>query len=237
MGTVGVTINGRYLQYRTYENAANDQYRGWVDLSKDGIPGEVSDYTKVELKNSAGTVVNNAVDVNSLWTGPYYFGRWNSTTSSVDYSGPSLSSGYSVRFPAGDLPAGNYTYEVTTSEGDIVSDTFNFPGIEELPFALSATMSNEWLVGNSLKLTWSNPVGDYDQIRIFIYDDDTGSDVLYVNLPPTAEELTIPAEWIEVMGDFYDLGDNVLWQVQTRSYTDDGVNYARGLSNMVYIQD
>ena len=132
---------------------------------------------------------------------------------------------------------GNYTYEVTTDDNDIVSDTFNFPGKEELPFVQSATMSNEWIDG-SLKLTWENPAEDgYDQIQIYIWDDDLGADVLYVSLPPNVEELIIPVEWVEIMNDFYNLGDNVVWQVQTRSYTNEGMNYARGYSNFVLIQD
>jgi len=237
VGTVGVSIDGYSLQYRNFENAASNRYRGWISLTKDGIPGEVSDFTKVELKNSAGTVVNEPVDVNNLYPGSYYWGQWNNSTNSVDFSGPYVDSGYSIRFPAGDLLDDNYTYEVTTSEGDIISDTFNFPGKEELPFVQSASMSHEWLPDDSLRLTWINPVViDYDQLRIYIWDEDAGVDVAYINLPTDVDEVTIPAEWIEIMGDFYDL-NSVWWQVQTRSNTNEGLNYARGYSSGVQIQD
>jgi len=233
-GTVGVSIDSQYLQYRTYSDANDNKYRGWMSLTKDGIPVEVSDITKVELKNSTGAVVNETVDVNDLWIGASFGGGWNSSTSSVSFSGPFLDCGFSIRFPGGvELPAGNYTYEVTTSEGDIVSETFNYPGKKELPVVQSANMSSEWL-GNDLHLEWVNPAGDYDQLRVVLRDEDWNE--WYIRLPTDVVELTIPAVWVQNFVDLFE-STTLYWRVQTRSYTNDNVNYARGYSDDLQIPD
>jgi hypothetical protein len=89
----------------------------------------------------------------------------------------------------------------------------------------------------SLKLSWTNPAntapGDYDQLRVVIKDQSAG-EMLYVRLPANVNEITIPADWVKILQDSYTL-TTVIWQVQTRSYTGEDMNYARGNSDWIII--
>jgi hypothetical protein len=94
-------------------------------------------------------------------------------------------------------------------------------------------MNYEWLGDGGLRLTWSNPPGAYDQLRI-VLTDQTGNDILYVQLPTDKEELVIPREWIQQISALIH-PVSVGWVVQTRAYTntDDHNNYARGISDTI----
>ena len=225
VGTVGVTIDFNYLQYRTPAGV----YRGYIELTKDGIPVEQADINQIELKDSNGDPVTlvpvNPVDNYFLST--YFYGMWNPATASVDFSGPASPVGFWTAFGAA-LPADDYTWEVTTSDDKLVSATINYPGQKVLPVVDIATMSSQWPGDGSLELSWTNPPGDYDQLRVVIRDDN--SEILYVRLPPNVETMTIPSEWVEIFDKFYEPITNPVWQVQTRSYTAEGMNYARGYS-------
>ena len=230
--TYDVFTIGGYLQYRTRSDASNE-YRGWLEFTKNNNPIDVSDITLIELKDGTG----NPVPINdpTFYADSSFWGGWNDTTSSVDFSGPHYSSGFSIGFPAEtNLPAGNYTYEAITSIGDLLTLTRNFPGETILPVVDAASMNYEWLIDGGLRLTWSVPAsGAYDQLRIVLMDQDW-SDLLYVRLPVDKEELTIPGGWIQQMTNFKN-PSAAIWLIQTRSYMADGNNYARGYSDVVNI--
>jgi hypothetical protein len=236
VGTVGVTIDLNYLQYRS-SNTFNGNL-GYVELTKDGIPVAQSDIQKIELKDSSDALVN--LDSVASYPTTYFYGMWNSVTGSLDFSGPTSYTGFVIRFPAGyDLPADNYTLEVTTSDNKLVSKQINYPGQKVLPFVDSGTMSSQWLADGSLKLSWTNPANippyDYDQLRVVIMDQNAG-EMLYARIPVNVNEMTIPSDWVKIMQDFYSL-TTVIWQVQTRSYTPEDMNYARGNSDWIIIPD
>jgi hypothetical protein len=152
----------------------------------------------------------------------------------VDYAGLTPESGFLVKFPEEtDLSPGWYTYEVTTDQGDLLSTQVNYPGPITLATVRAADMDWEWLDSGSLNLSWTNPAGDFDQIRVVLYDQKDYSDLLNVKLPPTTSSLTIPAEQIQNIIDLNNT-ENAVWVVQTRSYTDTS-NYARGISNEVIL--
>jgi len=232
VGKVGVTIDLNYLQYRTPSN----EYRGYFELTKDGIPVVPADINKIELKDSNGASVN--LDSVEFSPTTYFYGMWNPATASLDFSGPASYAGFIMHFPGGfNLPADDYTWEVTTSDNKPVSKQINYPGQKVLPFVDSATMSSQRLVDGSLKLSWinpaNNPPGDYDQLRVVIRDQNAG-EVLYARLPTNVNQMTIPSDWVNIIEDYYSL-TNTIWQVQTRSYTVEDMNYARGYSNWVGI--
>ena len=231
VGTVGVAVDFNYLQYRT-SNSFNGN-KGWIELTKDGIPVEQSDIQKVEIRDSGGALVNT--DTVSFLPSTYYVGVWNPVTASVAFSGPVSTAGFFINFPGGfNLPADNYTWEVTTSDNKLLSMQINYPGQKVLPIVDSTTMQSEWQPDGSLKLSWTNPPGDYDQLRVYITDDNAG-EMLYASLPTNVNEMTIPNNWVDILGNFYSSPANVRWQVQTRSVTAENMNYARGLSDSLVI--
>jgi len=223
VGTVGIEIGFNYLQYRTPSN----QYIGWIQVYKDGIPPEASDIT-IELKDSDDDIVD--ITWNSLYY-ESYIGEWNYSTSSVDFSGPTYFSG----FVGGgfEFPAGNYTWEVTPSGGEVVKEPISYPGKKELPLVDSVTMESVWDVDGNLILSWTNPPnnppGDYDEVVVKLISDVDVTEMLIVYLPTDVSEMTIPSEWVEILEKFFET-TFVKWWVQTRSHTDDeGMNDARGV--------
>jgi hypothetical protein len=225
VGTEGVTIGFNYLQYRTPAN----RYLGYLDIYKDGIPSEASDVTKIELKDSNGDTVNTTMG--GLGINTYYIGEWNSQTSSVDFSGLTFWAGYSITFPDGfELPADDYTWEVTTSDNKLISKQITFPGQKVLPFVDSATMQSVWQPDGSLQLSWTNPVNTADYEELSVVLNTVGASMLWIYLPVDKNEVTIPSDWVEILEKFYD-PTTVSWQILTRSYTVEDMNYARGISN------
>ena len=229
--TYDVFTIGGYLQYRTFSDGSNI-YRGWLEFTKNNNPIDASDITQIELKDSAGNPVT--IDNYAFFADSYFWGSWNDSTSSVDFGGPNYSHGFSIRFPVEtNLLAGIYTYEATTSQGDLLTLVRNFPGETILALVDVASMEYEWLIDGGLRLTWSVPAGGtYDQLRVSLVDQDSNG-LFWVRLPADKEELTIPAEWIQQATDLIN-PSSAIWQVQTRSYAN-GNNYARGFSGGVNI--
>jgi hypothetical protein len=231
--TYDVWSIGGYLQYRTYSDAGNNKYRGWLDFTKNNNPIEESDITNIVLEDSLGS----AVSISSYTfyaSNTYFWGQWNESTSSVDFSGPHSYSGFSISFPGdASLSADDYTYEATTSQGDTLTLTIDFPGGKPLsPVVDVATMDYEWLSDDSLYLTWSIPAGTFDEFRIVLLDQDW-NDLLSVRLPSDRTELTIPSGWIQQIADLNNPSSSN-WQIQTRLIVDN-YNYARGISDNVEI--
>jgi len=220
-----------HVHYRTYSDGSNE-YKGWLGFTKNNQPIQASDITKIELKDSS----NNPVPLGGtqFFSSSYFRGWWNSATSSVDFRGPEFDSGFGIGFPVDtSLAAGTYTYEATTSGGDLLTLDRYFPGETISPVADKNSMNYQWLGDGALYLTWTVPTGSYDRLRIDLYTQDD-DDMLYVNLPPDKEELTIPAEWIQKMTDLKN-PSSAKWVIVTRSIEGGGNNYARGYSDTVTI--
>jgi len=229
-----ITFDFAYLQYRTRENG-DHYFRGWISLYQNGNVIDESDIGTIELKDANGDTI--FIEGASFWADAYYFGNWNANASNVDFS-PTLDSGFSIRFNDSltTLSPGNYTYEVTTTDGDLLTKTVYYPGEKDMPCVDDDSMAYEWQQDGSLKLTWDPPaVTDYDEIRVVFDDQDEigkwGS-LVYIKLPADADEVIIPSAQIQKIEN---LDDPVLvhWVVKTRSYTDDRNMYARGYSDTV----
>ena len=194
----------------------------------------VFSYTSVKLKDNVGNPVS--ISSTTFSASLYFWGQWNKSTSSVDYSGPFQDSGFSIRFPGEtNLAAGNYTYEATINQGNLLSLTKYFPGEVIMPIVDVASMNYEWLSNGDLRLRWAIPVGNYDDLRIVLEDQD-GDNFLFVKLPANKDEVIIPVEWIRQITNEKN-PSFARWRVQTRSYTKtvDNNNYARGHSDRVEI--
>jgi hypothetical protein len=229
-GYGSISIDYGYVQYRSYENSDSNAVRGCLSLLKNGNPISENDISTIELKNSDGDTVpltqvfymENAIE-----------GTWNEGTSSIDFS-TYTDSFFMFRFPQTTaLDPGSYTYEATTIDGDTLTLTLNYPEHITLPFVEDSSINYEWQEDDSLKVTWTNPEGDYDTIRFGLTDFD-GNALAYVTLPDSAEEFVLPTEWV------YYIEENMnpmLTEItiQTRMYadTEDHNNYARGYSDNI----
>ena len=229
-----VIIEFAFLQYRTYKDW-DPQYRGWIDFTIEGNPIDMSDITQITLKkNSTGHPV--FISSTSLYSDSHYTGSWNDLTSSVDFSGPNFYIGFLINFPVEtSLLPGNYTYEATTSQEDLLSITLNFPEETTQPTISNADMNYEWRIDNSLYLSWISPIGNFDDLRI-VLTDQNDQDLLYVTLPVDTNELTVPSDIIQNITDLKNPNE-ANWVIQTRSFTTtiDKNNYARGYSSFVNI--
>ena len=228
-----MSLDSFFLQYRTFSDDSKNEYRGYLELSKAGNLIEESDIKNIFLEDSSGMLV--AISETVFLIEGFYYANWNSSTSTLVYeSFPQSISSFALYFPDGtEIPSGNYTYKVTTSTGDNLSERFYYPGREELPWVDSQDMESEWLNNGDLRLSWINPPGDYDQLRIFLLDQD-GKLIFLVKVPTDMEELTIPSELVENING-YSVPTFVTWFIETRSYTGEGMNYARGVSDEVDI--
>jgi len=228
-----VSLNSFYLQYRTYSDNNKNKYRGYLEFSKDGNLIEESDIKKTILEDSSGNPL--AISETVFVIDSFYYANWNSSASTLEYqSFPQATSYFALFFPDGsEIPSGNYTYKVQTKSGDILKVSFGYPGREELPWVDSKKMEAEWLSNGDLRLSWMNPLGNYDQLRIFLLDQD-GKLIFLAKIPTNMEELTIPSELVQNIND-YGVPTSVRWLIETRSYTTEGLNYARGISDEVDI--
>jgi len=237
LSNFAVSFDFTFLQYRTSEDG-DYSIRGWVGFSKNGNPISSSDIASIVLNNEGGDTI--PIEKTIFWSNAYYFGNWNNSTSNVDYSGPFHDSGLSVYFTQTTLPAGNYTYKATTDSGDILTQTLYYPGEETLPCVDSDSMTFEWQPDGSLHLSWESPTdSEFDMLRVVLDDQDKdGSDgnLLYVDLPIDATEVTIPSDQVLKIDDL-DQPYIVKWVIQTRSNTStsDNNRYARGYSDKKFI--
>jgi len=210
-----IIIDYSYVQYRTYSDAANNRYGGYVRFLKDGQEIEASDIANIALLDPNQNEMD--ITVGDFWSTEYYYGAWNEVNQQVYYSGPNIDAGFGIYFPpATDLAGGNYTYEATTSRGVTVSQTHYFPGKLELEFVDSAAMVSEWINGD-LKLSWTipDPVGPFDQVRVRLQSGD--QIYLVLRLPNTATEVTIPEQWINNVKQLSN-SDTMDWYVLFYAY-------------------
>ena len=224
-----IAINSKSIHYRTYSNADSNRYKGWLGLSQGFDTVAEAAVSSVALKNDSGS----AIDISTyFYSASSYSGYWNSLTDGPDYMELVPASGYSISFASGtEIPAGDYTFEVTPTEGEKVSSTFSIPELREAPIVQSDTMTAEKQSDSGYTFSWSNPDGNYDQLVILFYDQD-GDDVFSIYLPTDIEEFTIPGTWMQTIRSRFQ-PQTLDWQIQTRTVTDAGINDARGYSESV----
>lgn len=226
-----IYIDNAYLQYRTYFNSENNRYQGWIGLFKGSGLIDDSDVVDIRLVGPNG----NLIDVNRyFYSDSYLNAGWDEATDELGDEWWSEDSGFSIRLVDEnmELPAGEYTYEVLTTQGDLLTYSIDFPGKSMMETVDPASMSYQWNADGSLYLSWAFS-GVADQFRITFWSPNSG-DLFYLRLPTSVTEVTLPFEWIE----WITLAKNptqVIWNVQTRNVTDDWLNYARGYSGGVGI--
>ena len=154
----------------------------------------------------------------------------------IEYREGTTFSGFTVLLDdSTELSSGTYTYEATTSDGEVLTYTVQYPGNPVIPVIEASSFSYEEKEDGSLELNWTNPTegNNYDQILIYLADQDW--DRLFMLRPDlNAETLTIPASIMENLKAQRTFS-SMKGRIQTRLYGDDGHNYARSFSDIIDI--
>ena len=216
-----------YLQYRSNEGGLGNRYQSWVSLTRDALPAQPSDVEEIRLFDPQGMLMNATTP--SFSSGAFLL--LDCRVDPCSQTGPNPDSGFAGIYPY--LEAGVYRLEVDTSGGQTLTDQIVYPGQVVLPVVASASLEAQW-VGSDLTMSWMNPTSDpqwakVDQLSVVLLDGHN-TQVLQVRLPPTATHTTVsgtPLSQAAQLGD----GRVASWQVQTRAYDANSMNYARGNSN------
>ena len=218
-----------YLQYRVYDNTTT--YQAWLPMTKDNIPIQEADINNIRLFDSVGNVLPPTSEQFLAQT--YMF--LNCTVTPCVQGGPIIEHAFLSNFTS--LPADTYSFMVDTADGQVLNLDVPYPGQLILPIVASSSMQSAW-VGNDLALSWENPTGstnwsEVDQLRIRVLDS-SGKVVLFIRMPPIANTVTISNNLLVQAAA---LGDSTLstWEVQTRAYDTNNMNFARGISLRVDI--
>ena len=222
------------IVYYVFEDGRTKLKAEFIISDNGGVIGD-GDIDNVSFTDSSGIEVE-----------PYDSDFWTAQNITADCSsgtcndlGTSEDSGVKGWFA--NLAEDTYSVEIEMENGQVLTNDVYFPGMVELPWVESSTM-DAVLNGDDLVLSWDNPDtednwGQVDQLRIMLYDETGNSLALRVasqtdGVPPTIESITIPADMLtdveELMG-----GPLVSWEIQTRAYDDNGMNYARAYSEEV----
>jgi len=218
------SIDFRKLEYRNFPNANWNRYQGFIEISKAGKPVMPAEIVKIQLLDGSGNPFPTQAP--DYFKGHYFKGSWNSSAGTVSFEKLIDYSEYGFRFPGTEPSEGSYTFEVTTVTGQVLSDTFYFPGKEIVSAQPNDVIEVEWLTDGSLRISWVNPTGDFDANGLWV-DDQDGQGLFAVNLPPDVEEITIPAGEIEKVTNSLGPISGDIW-LRVRSYTEEGMTYARG---------
>jgi hypothetical protein len=230
-----IQLTGENIHYRTYSDPSKNEFRGYIDFSKGGLPIEAADIQEVRLLTSGGTPVT--LGETPFDSNYYYFNNSASTPSDAAWEIIYYTES-NVKFPVGtDLPAGIYYYEAVTKDGAVLrSADIDFLGAKDMPVVDAASMTSEWLSSGDLKLSWLLPAGDHTVLRIWIYGNEAGSKIILgMNAPLNAQEVTIPKRVIENI-KLLNPPDSPNWQIQLRYSAPGNSNQsARGVSDRVPI--
>ena len=221
-----------YIQYRVYQSGET-RYQAWLPMTKNGNPIQETDIVDIRLFDSINP---EKIQETAKAFQAQKFMQLDCTVSPCIQSGPRVEHAYWLRYPP--LAAGDYSFDVDTVYGQTLTHDFPYPGQLTLPIVLGgdptppSTMHSEWDGGN-LVLSWVNPDGDaswleVDKLRISLFDS-TGNVVLNITMNPTDQSVTVDSG---LLAQAKALGNGTLeaWEVQTRAYDVNDMNYARGYS-------
>ena len=229
----GIQIQTYYFQYRNRPDYG--EFRGFIQLQKDGGLIQETDVSDIEMKDNYGNKIN--IDHTKFFTETPLEGTWNASNSSATFVEKPWS-GFSLYFDQSAIDTGKYSYHVTTNEGDILTTDFYFPEKLVLPAPELDSMQHEVLSNGDLSLTWNNPSGAYDELRVSLScitgQQEILNDILEINLPKDKDDLIIPKVTMDKLSNLYD-PLSFSWIITTRAISPAGMNYARGYSKSGYI--
>ena len=222
-------IGGMFLQYRSRENTDKNAYRYLFALNKNGLPVAEEEIDAITITDADGNALTTLKS--GYWSGPSY--SYDLQVTSPALSGPFNESDLFGTFES--LPAGTYQVDILMANEEHLTESITYPGQLALPVIQSSTMQSEWSDG-ALVFSWTNPTSEtnwseVDQIRVLLFDSED-EDLLSIKLDPTADTVTLPATLINTIVSSRNSG-LTSWLVQTRTYDENGMNYARGQSNQI----
>jgi hypothetical protein len=230
--TQSFTVPSAFIQTRTFEDPSLNYVEARILLRKDGALIDGSEITSVVLRDSSGWELrptsepqfHKAVFIAASWD-PFSDWAWHV-------------SGYSafrLRYPA--LEAGTFSFEVETTEGDVITRVADFPGMVELAPVPGHSMFSEWLPDGSLLLGWWEPWWDpiFDQYRL-TFTGPEGNEIFVGRTERGVSQLILPPALIKEIRKLGET-DEIGWRVMTskRYETAGGTDYARGISNVVFL--
>ena len=226
-------ISFAYVQWRSYEDSNEDKIRTWVTL-----PAALSyaDVTSVRIEDPSGGVVASMAGGELRQSNVATY-RFLDCSSDVCSGHTSPDAGYYATLS--DLPTGEYTYIIETTEGEVLEKSMYYVQEKSLPVIDSETVEPVWNDDGSLTISWENPStdpawGDVEKLRLNLRSFEAQYDKQFiVNLSPADTSFTIPAQ--ELSGYFTDSElEHLKIEMQTREYEDTyDTNYARGVSDEV----
>jgi len=223
-----------YIQYRTHENESYDHNSIWIGLNKNDQPIEEHEIEDIIIKDYMGNKINYFQKW--FWHGRYY--SYNCLSGDCSEFGPFFESGFIYRLEE-DITPGMYHFRVETAEGQTLTGEIDYPRKLKLPVVSSSSMQSKH-ENDDLVLYWKNPTiqsnwNEVHELRIILVDN-MGNWIVYSAVNREDESLTIPTSTIERAESLHDT--NVAeWQVQTRANSAEGMNYARGVSDMKVLYD
>lgn len=240
-------ISSSYLQYRTYPESNLNHQSAWIELTKDGQPIVQEDISEARLYRALeinDNLVGSAKSPDYFSTDSTYYGSYNSETETVDV-GESLQtiSGMSLKLNEG-LPQDDYIFVADLTENEMtysVRKRIHYSGDTLSPIVSNImTQRNET---NDLVISWDSlPEGTEAQsLRVKLVKADYGTlwkDLLIVTVESDelTHTITIPAATMTTLEEMAEgiPGYGVLTvQVQTRTFNEDGMNDARGYSDVL----
>jgi hypothetical protein len=217
----------KYLQYRVYDGGIEDKFQSWTAVTKDGAPITAADISKLTIIDPNQQPLTPTSS--SLYEYVNTYAGWTTSSYPDWYSeGASVGAGIIQKFDNyDDLPAGDYTFVLETTDGQEISNSLYYPGKVIMPIVDDTTMVAEWLGDGSLHLSWAPVIGDFDQYRLLMFDS-SGADILYGRVDPPLSSVILPPELLSI---FEQAGSSapVTWIVQVRDYLGN-YNYARSYS-------
>lgn len=217
------------IMYRRYESGL-ERYQVSIGISDNGSPCADTDVVGWMLIDDLGNEIS--FTDNSFYADTYMWFDCSSVSCSQD--GPLDDTGVWAHY--GNLQADSYTVEIEMENGQVLNTARSFSGQLNLPFVPSDSLVARWN-GGDLELSWANPTTDsnweaVDQLRIVIFDD-LGNSVIYIRPATTDTSVTIPSALLTQATTLQDGNRLDSWQIQTRSYDPNGMNYSRAYSNTI----
>ncbi len=225
-------IDYAHLMYRNFESTGSGNYQRVIGISDFGGPVQESDIIDSVMTDSTGTSVIDYAD------GFYHltFMQYDCTTGTCEQSGPIDDTGIWARYAT--LTPDTYNVQVNMVNEQVLTSDIGYGGQVILPYVSASTMQAQWN-DTDLELSWSNPItesnwNEVDQLRIVLFDNNNQV-VLQIRLAPEETSVTVPADLIAQSAALLGGDSLAQWQIQTRAYDENGMNFARGYSNTAVV--
>lgn len=215
------------IMYRSYESGS-ERYQILMGISDNGGPCVETEVIDWVMKDSMGSVLPSSSDL--FYRDLYMW--YTCDSGGCSQAGPFNESGVLSRYVS--FSADSYAIEIEMENGQLLTEELDFPGLLVLPFVSINSMAALW-DGGDLELSWVNPTSEgnwieVDQLRIVIFDD-LGNSVLYIRVSPGEESVVIPSALITQAVNLHGSNRLDFWQVQTRAYDSNDMNFSRAYSD------